>query len=216
GLDRGRALQQEKLVLLDDGRRQVLGGEELVARDPERLREPDEEKGVGRRLTPDGVLTTLLDDERDQRALALEVLVRRRVTADRDDLPRRVAKRVEEEAALLADHALQLGAGELAVPDHVEERMVEPGMRVSCFLQELIRERRGRERHPCSSWSPSIGTVGRVSARSFYSLLPARIAVRTATWSILGSLDTGVLVPEISGLFAYLDKTEQHVVEETR
>src|SRR5881296_1421799 len=98
-------------------------------------------------LPPDGVLAAFLDDERNQRALALEVLVRRRVAADQDDFPRRVAKRVEEEAALLADHALQLRAAELAVPDHVEQRVVEPGMRLTRFLEKRGGERGGRQRH---------------------------------------------------------------------
>src|SRR5262249_5755117 len=159
----GRALQQDQLVLFDDRGRQILGGEELVARDPEGLGEPDEEKRVGGRLTPDGVLSALLDDERDQRALALEVLVRRRVAADRDDLPRRVAERVEEEAALLAEHAAQLRPGELAVPDHVEQRMVEPGMRLPRFSKERVRVGLGGLRHRVASWS-----AVRVSAGSFY------------------------------------------------
>src|SRR5438034_635167 len=53
------------------------------------------------RLAADRVLAALLDDQRDEGALALEVLESRGVAADRDDLPRRVAQGVQEEGALL-------------------------------------------------------------------------------------------------------------------
>ena len=141
GLERGRALQQEQLVLLDDGRGQVLRREQLVPRDPEGLGEFDEEVGVGRRLPAHRVLTALLDDQRDQGALALEVLEGRRVAADGDDLPRRVPERVEEEAPLLPDDVLEAGPGKLPPVDHLEQRVVEPGVR---FLSLL--EQRGGER----------------------------------------------------------------------
>src|SRR5207253_6527608 len=105
----------------------------------------DERRRLGGRLAADRVLPALLDDEPDRRALALEILEGRRVAADRDDLPRGVAEGVEEEAPLLPDHALELRPAELAVPDHVEERMVVPGVRLSRLEENGAREGRGVE-----------------------------------------------------------------------
>src|SRR5712691_293512 len=139
-LDRRGPLEQEELVLLDERRRQVLGGEQLVARDAEALGQADEQKGMRRRLAADGVLAALLDHERDQRPLALQILERRRVAAHGDDLPGGVPERVEEEAALLGDDVAKLALRELTVPDHSEEPMVQPGMGVL-----RLAEQRGRE-----------------------------------------------------------------------
>ena len=124
----GGPLEQEELVLLDDRRGQILGGEELTPRDAETLGHTDEQVCVRRRLAADRVLAALLDDERDQSPLPLQILEGRRVSADRDDLPGGVAERVEEEAALLTDDVLKLASRELAVPDHPEQAMVQPGM----------------------------------------------------------------------------------------
>src|SRR5262245_37454817 len=103
---------------------------------------------MGGRITADRVLAALLDDQRDEGALALEVLEGGCVAADRDDLPRRVAERVQEEGALLPDHVLELRAAELAVPDHVEERMVEPGMRLARLTEQRFGERLGHRGPP--------------------------------------------------------------------
>jgi len=151
---RGGALQEKELVLLDDRRRQVLGREELVLRDAERLGELDEEKGMGGALATDRILAALLDDQGDEGALALEVLEGWRVAADRDDLPRGVTEGVEEKASLLPDDALELAPVERAVPDQEEERMVEPGVCLLRLSEECVRELRGRERHrraPCQA-----------------------------------------------------------------
>src|SRR5439155_20241956 len=139
-LDRGRPLEQEQLVLLDERRRQVVGGEQLVARDAEALGQADEEIGMRSRLAADGVLAAFLDDERNQRSLVLQILERRQLAAHGDDLPGGVAERVEEEGALLADDVAKLARGELTVPDHPEEPMVEPGMSV-----RRLAEQRGCE-----------------------------------------------------------------------
>jgi hypothetical protein len=87
-LERGGALEEEQLVLLDDGGRKIVRSEDLVARDPEPLAQPDEEERVGRRLTADRVLAAFLDDERDGGPLAFEILEGRREASDGDDLSR--------------------------------------------------------------------------------------------------------------------------------
>jgi len=102
-------------------------------------------------LAPDGVLSALLDDERDELPLALEVLPRGRVAAHGDDLPGRVPERIEEEAALLADHVLELGPAQLAVVDHPEERMVQPRVRLLGLLQEGPGEFGRRQCHGAPS-----------------------------------------------------------------
>src|SRR6266446_76708 len=157
--DRARTLEGEQLVFLDDSRRQILGVENLVAREAERFAEPNEENRVAGLFAADGVLAALFNDERDERALPLEVIPRRRSAADRDDLPRSVPERVEEERTLLADDVADLIARELAIPDHVEQRMVQPGVRVLRLLQELLREL-GRRKH-CRSPSRIIDRIHR-------------------------------------------------------
>src|SRR6266568_4275159 len=122
------SLQQEELVLLDDRRGQIVRGEERVARDAEALGQADEQVRVRRRLAAHHVLTALLDDERDQGSLALEIVEGRRIPADRDDLPGSVSERVEEEATLLTDHVAELSWREPAVPEHPEQPVVQPGM----------------------------------------------------------------------------------------
>src|SRR5213594_326811 len=146
-LDRARALEREQFVLLDDGRRQIVGVEHFIAREAERFAQPHEENRVAGLRAADGVLAAFFDHERDERALPLEVLPRRRSAADRDNLPRSVPERVEEERALLADDVADLIARELAVPDRVEQRMVQPRMRVLRLLQELSCELGGRKHH---------------------------------------------------------------------
>src|SRR5437867_8296440 len=127
------------------------------------------------RLAADRVLAALLDDQRDEGALALEVLESRGVAADRDDLPRRVAQGVQEEGALLPDHVLELGPAQLAVPDHVEERMVEPGVGLTRLAEQRFGERGGGQRHRVP---PGRGrSIGRI-------IVPTR-APRKGTWSIV-------------------------------
>src|SRR6266850_6579998 len=95
---------------------------------------------------PDGVLAAFFDDERDQRALPLQILPCRRRAADGDDLPRRVPERIEEKGPLLTDNGANLIARKLAVPDQVEEPMVQPRMRLLGLLQKRSREF-GRRKH---------------------------------------------------------------------
>ena len=94
------------------------------------------------RFAADRVLAALLDDERDEGALAFEVLEARGVAADRDDLPRGVAERVEEERALLADDVAHLLPAQLPGRDGLEQPVVQPGVRLLRFGEELLRELR--------------------------------------------------------------------------
>src|SRR5439155_5847309 len=129
------AMEGEQLVLFDDGCRQIVGVEHFIAREAERFAQPHEKNRVAGLGAADGILAAFFNDERDERALPLEVLPRRRGAPGGDDLPRRVPERVEEERALLADDVAHLIARELAVPDQVEQRMVQPWMRVLRLLQ---------------------------------------------------------------------------------
>src|SRR5207249_451238 len=130
-LQRALALEREQLVLLDDRGRQVLSREDLVPREAEPFAQAQVQVGVRGLVAADRVASAFLDDQRDQRALALQVLPRGREAADRDDLPRRVPERVEEEGALLADHVSHLVARCATVLDRAEELMVKPRMRHS-------------------------------------------------------------------------------------
>src|SRR5712692_3759598 len=156
-LQRGGALELEQLVLLDDRRRQVRRAEDLVTAPAQPLAEPDEEIGVRGLLAADRVVTALLDHERDERALALEVLPRRGEAADGDDLPGRVAQGVEEEAPLLADDVPDLVAAQLAGADHPEEPVVEPGMGVPRLREQRRGELPWCERHDVSPPAPEGG-----------------------------------------------------------
>src|SRR5207249_10607064 len=102
------------------------------------------------------VFAAFLDDQRDERTLPLEIFPGRHHTAGRNDLPRRVPQRVQEERALLADDIANLIACKLALPDHVKKWMVQPGVRVLSLLQQVSREF-GRRKHgssPCGHyWS---------------------------------------------------------------
>jgi hypothetical protein len=198
-LQRALALQLEQLVLLDDRRGQVLGVEDLLPAPAQPLAQPHVEEGMGGLLAPDGVVAAFFHDEGNERPLLLQILVRRRVAAHGNDLPRGVAEGVEEEGALLADDVADLLAGELAVRHHAEQPVVQPGMRVLGFLQQARGEVGGGQGHGIVLRSEPYHAPSRrgASALFFFAVAPSRPRA-DLTLVAVNQLGFGTIVPVIA------------------
>jgi len=100
----------------------------------------------------DRIFAAFFNHERDKRPLTLQVFPGWVKPAGRDNFPCGVPQGVEKECALLANDVANLITREFPAPDHVEQRMMEPRVRVLGLFKQISRKLRRRKHSP----SPSV------------------------------------------------------------